>query len=53
MSDALLFAFEFDGEGGATQINDIESAGEKIADDQLAWIHLDAQCDETKNWLKR
>jgi zinc transporter len=52
MSNPLLIAYEFDGNGGAKPIENVETASEKINNKQLAWAHLDAGNPETKAWLE-
>jgi|TARA_R110002096_G_scaffold416576_2_gene619409 zinc transporter len=52
MSNPILYGFEFDGKGGGSEIIDVKIASEKIANDQLAWVHLDAGAKDTRNWLE-
>jgi len=52
MSDPILHAYEFDGKGGGQAITDIKAASAVIESDQLAWVHLDAQDDDTSTWLE-
>lgn len=52
MSDHILRAYRFDGVGGASTIEHSQIS-ESIADDELAWIHLDANQPETRDWIAR
>ncbi len=52
MSDTILGAYEIDGAGGGTAINDVKIASQKIKDEQLAWVQLDRSNPKTKDWLK-
>ena len=52
MSNAIIHAYDFDGNGGGTPIQDIKQASEKIKQDELAWVHLDANHPDTKTWLE-
>lgn len=51
MSNPIIHAYEFDGSGGGTLIQDVKIASQKIEQDQLAWVHLDAHDETTKVWL--
>lgn len=50
--DQVLLSYAFDGKGGGRKI-----AGEEIAqqlkDDQLAWVHLEANHPDTRSWLEK
>lgn len=52
MNNPIIFAYEFDGKGGGTPIADVKTASQKIAGDQLAWVHLDAHNKNTHTWLE-
>lgn len=52
MNDYILRAYRFDGAGGATALESSEIS-KSIADDQLAWVHLDASMPETRSWIVR
>ena len=50
MSNPILYAYDFNGQGGGNVISDIKEASLKIAQDELAWVHLDVNNPETKGW---
>ncbi|WP_262694623.1 zinc transporter ZntB [Kordiimonas aquimaris] len=50
MSDHILLSYAFDGAGGA-KVLDNEEASKAAADEQIAWVHLDANHPDTKVWL--
>ncbi len=52
MTSPIIHAYDFDGNGGGTPITDTKQASEKIKQDQLAWVHLDANHVDTKPWLE-
>lgn len=52
MSNPIIHAYEFDGKGGGTPIVNTKEASEKIKQEQLAWVHLNAQNPETSKWLE-
>ncbi len=52
MEDFILFSYLFDGNGGATPLQGQE-IGKQLESDNLAWVHLDATCSETRGWLEQ
>lgn len=53
MNDHILLAYVFDGQGGGTRFTG-DSVSEQIAaTDTFAWVHLDANHADTKQWLER
>lgn len=52
MNEHILLSYEFDGHGGGTPLSGDEIA-KAVHDDRLAWVHLDVNHPETKNWLER
>lgn len=52
MSEHILLAYGFDGKGGAEPLTG-NAISEQIRDDKLAWVHLDANFDETREWLEK
>ncbi len=52
MNDPVLFAYKFDGCGGGNEIKQSEMT-DSIRDDQVTWVHLDANHDETHKWLTK
>lgn len=53
MNNPILYAYEFDGQGGGEVISDTKEASLKIEQDELAWVHLDVNNPETKEWLEK
>ena len=53
MSNPILYAYDFNGQGGSNVISGIKEASLKIAQDELAWVHLDVNNPETKGWLEK
>lgn len=53
MSNPILYAYDFDGQGGGEVISDTKEASLKIEQDELAWVHLDVNNPETKEWLEK
>ena len=51
MSKHVLLAYRFDGKGGGDAIAS-DTISEQVKDDQLAWLHLDANHPETRTWLE-
>jgi zinc transporter len=51
MSEFILNAFGFDGEGGGTPLTG-KQIGEHLEADKLAWVHMDADSPETRKWLE-
>tara|TARA_B100001750_G_C15519668_1_gene610415 strand:+ start:2229 stop:3215 length:987 start_codon:yes stop_codon:yes gene_type:complete len=47
----VLFAYEFDGKGGAKPLTGKE-VDKQIKAKKLAWVHLDATASETEPWLR-
>ncbi len=52
MSDHVLMAYGFDGNGGGKQLIG-EAVSKQIRDDELAWAHLDVKHPDTKGWLEK
>jgi zinc transporter len=52
MSSPLIHAFEFDGKGGGVPIDDVKLASKKLKQDQLAWVHLNANKSASREWLE-
>lgn len=52
MSESILYAGLIDGKGGATPLKG-EAVAKKIKDKALAWVHLDVNHPDTREWLKR
>lgn len=52
MSNHILLAYGFDGKGGGNVLSH-EAISDRIRDDQLAWVHLDANLPETRTWLEK
>lgn len=50
MSEPILFAYHFDGEGGG-QALDYSELSTRDKNDQLIWVHLDADHELTSSWL--
>lgn len=48
----IHFAYEISGDGSAKTLNGA-SISEKIKSKSLAWVHLDANAAETREWLQR
>ena len=48
----ILHALEFDGKGGAIPLSGAEIS-QKIHDDQLTWVHLDATDPRSRQWIER
>lgn len=51
MSDFILHALQFDGEGGASLIDE-DKIGAALATGKTNWVHLDANLPETRQWLE-
>lgn len=52
MTSHILMAYEFDGNGGAVKLDET-SISQSIKDDKLAWVHMDVDHEDTKEWLER
>lgn len=52
MSEAILFAYNFDGKGGATPLEG-EAVSDHLEAKEIAWVHLDANHPDTRAWLER
>ena len=48
----ILFAYAFDGKGGATPIKENEVA-KKTKSKELTWVHLDVYHPNTRKWLEK
>ncbi|MBG78112.1 MAG: zinc transporter ZntB [Alphaproteobacteria bacterium] len=48
----ILHASLFDGKGGATPLDGM-AITQKVKEKSLAWVHLDANHQESREWLKR
>jgi len=51
MNSPILLAYSMDGEGGGEKL-ECDVITQKLHDDELAWVHLDACMPETKTWLE-
>lgn len=52
MEQAIIFAYGFDGKGGAEPLEGA-AIGEGIKSDAIAWVHMNADHPETRGWLER
>ncbi len=52
MSSHILHAYRLDGAGGGAILPEAEVPG-CIADEELAWVHLDGNQPETREWISR
>ena len=52
LSEAILFAWEFDTHGGGRRLDATEMSA-SIKADRLSWVHLDATRSETREWLTK
>lgn len=52
MSGPILFAYAFDGKGGASALTGA-AVSDNIKADNIAWVHLDANHPDTAEWLRR
>lgn len=52
MTNPIIHAFEFDSNGSCAHISDLKVASQKLKNEQLAWVHLDANNEKTKSWLE-
>ena len=51
MSEHVLHAYALDGNGGGTPLS-LDSVSEHTrSNEQLTWVHLDANYPETREWL--
>ncbi len=48
----IFFSYAFTPEGKATKL-DVERVSEELKNEGLAWVHLDANEEATKEWLER
>lgn len=51
MTEHILFSYAFDGKGGGTPLYG-DAICQRLKDDALAWVHLDANHPNTRNWLE-
>ncbi len=49
-NDLIIHAHDFDKNGGGTELLH-ENIADKLKDDELAWVHLNASHDGAKQWL--
>jgi zinc transporter len=52
MTNHILLAYEFDGQGGAKTIESDAISSHVKNDQLLTWIHLDANHEDTRPWLE-
>jgi len=52
VSEAILFAYDFDGKGGAKPLAG-DAISEQLKAKEIAWVHLDANHPDTRGWLER
>lgn len=52
MSDHILMAYSFDGNGGGSKIS-YNSVSRQIKNNKLAWVHMDANHPDTRPWLEK
>ena len=52
MSDPVLLSYSLDGSGGGVALHD-GAVSRLLKDDQLAWVHLNADHPDTAAWLLR
>jgi zinc transporter len=53
MNKHILFSYTFDQHGKARKLSSKEVSQELRNEDDLAWVHLDANHKSTKEWLER
>ena len=51
-NNAIIFAYEITGDGNGLFLPD-DVVSQRIKDDTLAWVHLDANHEGTRDWLKK
>ena len=51
-SDPVIFAYEIMGDGKGVPLEG-DSISQRVKDDALAWVHLDANQDGARDWLKK
>lgn len=51
MSESILVAYAFDGKGGGEYCTGDTVSVQVAANDTFAWVHLDANHPDTRNWL--
>ena len=49
-SDLIIHAYDFDRQGGGSELHD-KSIADKLKADELAWVHLNASHTQAKQWL--
>lgn len=52
MTDAILLAYAFNGEGGGNALVG-DAVSQQIRSEKLAWVHMDANHPDTRPWLER
>lgn len=52
MNEHILLAYGLDGKGGGKALEGLDIT-QQLADDKLAWVHLDANHPDTRMWLKK
>lgn len=52
MDEHILLAYGFDGKGGGEKLFG-DAISQQIKDDKLAWVHLDANSEDTEKWLEK
>ncbi|MFD2204161.1 zinc transporter ZntB [Kiloniella antarctica] len=52
MGSHILLSYEFDGEGGGIPLTG-DAISQQLKDDALAWVHLDVNHPDTKEWLRK
>lgn len=48
----IIFSYDIVGDGSGVAVDD-DTISQKIKDDSLAWVHLDATHDGTREWLNK
>lgn len=51
-NDPILYAYSISGDGSGKALNG-EDISQKIREDHLAWVHLDATNPATRDWLEK
>ena len=52
MDSHIIYAYRLDGLGAGTAIDDADVAG-CIAGEELAWVHLDGNMPESREWVSK
>ncbi len=52
MTNHIHFAYDIKGDGSATALS-VDAVGKALRDDNLAWVHLDADHADTRTWLAK